>query len=490
MASQPHAGKANDDKGVPEKAPADASAHRATQARLRRLERLFADYEWRDRRAFGRARRRARERALEVLEGSSSDVDVTQTALLITAAELFGAMRVELAADPQATSRLAEELQDVLGVPRLALAREVLRAPEMLTVLPALAVDVQLAMLAAFAPLRGVSLWTPDDSEQVTCVRQVGEGGTSRGARQLAQRLLAGESVEPDGRRLLLGRTVGRWRQPLAALVCSARPGMRDACQAFLAEAVPILDAVLERDTLLAGNAASERALVESSERKLTRLGFDLHDGPIQEVAVLAEDLRLFRSQLEMFLGTPGQRELVRGRMEDLDAQLVALEAQLRQLSSEVHAPVLLNRPFTRALQDVIQAFAARTNVEPRLVLDGELNLLSVSQQIALLNIVHEALTNIREHSDATKVEIAVSVNATGVEAQVSDNGRGFDLERTLLRAAREGRLGLVAINERVRLLGGRCRIDSRPGGPTVVSVALERWEPLVQEAQPSRASA
>jgi signal transduction histidine kinase len=176
--------------------------------------------------------------------------------------------------------------------------------------------------------------------------------------------------------------------------------------------------------------------------------------------------------------------------MEDLDAQLVALEAQLRQLSSEVHAPVLLNRPFSRALQDVIRAYAVRTNVEPSLVLDGELRQLSVSQQIALLNIIHEALTNIREHSDATKVEIAVSVNANGVEAQVSDNGRGFDLERTLIRAAREGRLGLVAINERVRLLGGRCRIDSRPGGPTVVSVSLERWEPLVAETQATRASA
>ena len=76
-----------------------------------------------------------------------------------------------------------------------------------------------------------------------------------------------------------------------------------------------------------------------------------------------------------------------------------------------------------------------------------------------------------------------MSVNASGVEAQVTDNGRGFDPESTLIRAAREGRLGLVAIHERVRLLGGQCRIDSRSGGPTVVSVALERWEPLAQEA-------
>jgi signal transduction histidine kinase len=495
MATQPNGHKANGHKGASEKAPAGSRADPVAPPALRRLERMLGDYEWPDRRAFVRARKRARERALEALDGSGAGVDASATAVLIAAAELFGAMRVELADRPEATARLVAQLHDALGVSRQALAREVLRAPEMLTIPPAVAVDVQLAMLVAFAPLRSASLWALDDSEQVSCVRHVGEGAPSRGARQLAGQLLAGERAAPGERRLLLGLAVGRWRQPLAALVGSARPGMREASQPFLAEALPMLEAVLERDTLLTGNAASERALVESSERKLTRLGFDLHDGPIQEVAVLADDLRLFRSQLEMLLASPGHRELVRGRMEDLDAQLIALEAQLRQLSNEVHAPVLLNRPFGRALQDVIQAFAARTDIEPRLELDGDLKLLSVSQQIALLNIVHEALTNIREHSDARKVQIAVSVNATGVEAQVSDNGRGFDLERTLIRAAREGRLGLVAINERVRLLGGRCRIDSRPGGPTVISVSLERWEPLVaeaapREAQPSRVSA
>jgi signal transduction histidine kinase len=485
MASQP-----NGHNGVSSKTSETENTHARTLVRLGRLERLFNDCEWPRRRVFVQARKRARERALEVLDGGDSGTDATRTALLVAAAELFGAMRVELGASPREAARLAQQLQDVAGVSRIALAREVLRAPELLTLSPTVAVDVQLAMLTAFAPLRSASLWTLDDAEQVNCVRHVGEGGPSRGAKQLAQQLLAGENTEPAGRRLLLGLPVGRWRQPLAALVGSARPGMRDGCQSFLAEAVTMLGAVLERDALLAGNAASERALVESSERKLTRLGFDLHDGPIQEVAVLAQDLRLFQGQLEVLFGTAKERELVRGRMEDLDAQLGTLEVQLRRLSSEVHAPVLLNRPFSRALRDVTQAFAARTNIEPSLTLDGKLSLLSVSQQIALLNIVHEALTNIREHSNATEVEIAVSVNANGVEAQVIDNGRGFDLESTLIRSAQEGRLGVVAIHERVRLLGGQCRIDSRPGGPTVVSVALERWEPVVSETQPSRVSA
>jgi signal transduction histidine kinase len=455
---------------------------------LRRLEDLFAREEWLETRTFARARKHARARALEVLERGGSGRDVGRTALLMEASELFGAIRTEVAASPHDAARLAQTVEDVIGIPRIALAREILRAPELLSLLPGVAIEIQLAMLVTFAPLRNTSLWTLDDAEQVTCVCHVGESVPSRGAKELAARLLAGDSAEPGARRMLLGLPVGRWQHPLGALVGSARPGTRDACQSFLEEALPMLGAVLERDALLAGNAASERSLVQSSERKLTRLGFDLHDGPIQDAAVLGQDLRLLRDQIDAIVRNPTHRVLVGGRLDDLDAQLAALDTELRRISNEVHAAsVLLNRPFTKALRDVTQSFAVRTNIEPRLTLDGDMALISASQQIALLNIIHEALTNVREHSDATDVEVAVSVNTAGVEAQIVDNGRGFDLEATLIRAARKGRLGLVAMHERVRLLGGQCRIDSRPGGPTVVSIALERWEPLGHDAQAKR---
>jgi signal transduction histidine kinase len=478
-------------KGAPIRARPQARAPAPTLTRIRRLERAFARVDWPDQRLFVRVRKRASARALQVLEHGGARVDGGRTALLVAAAEMFGALRVELAARPRDAARLVDAFEEITGLSGIALAREVLRAPELLTLSPPAAVEAQLAMLAAFAPLRSASLWTFDDAEHVKCVRHVGEGAPSRGAKELARRLLAGECPEPSSRRQLLGLPVGRWQQPLAALVCSARQGMGEGSRLLLEEAAPMLGAILEREALLAGNAASERALVESSERKLTRLGFDLHDGPIQEVAVLAQDMHMFSSQLESLLANPEQRALVSARMEDLNAQLQALDVALRRISNEVHATsVLLDRPFPSALRNVARAFAARTGIEPRLTLDGDMSLLSTSQQIALLNIVHEALTNIREHSDATEVEIAVSVNDEGVESQVTDNGQGFDLESTLMRAARRGRLGLVAIHERVRLLGGRCRIDSRIGGPTVVWVGLERWEPLVNDVSPSRATA
>jgi signal transduction histidine kinase len=55
----------------------------------------------------------------------------------------------------------------------------------------------------------------------------------------------------------------------------------------------------------------------------------------------------------------------------------------------------------------------------------------------------------------------------------------GFEVERALAKAAQRGRLGLVGIAERVRMLGGTFQVDSAPGGPTSLKFTLPRWEPL-----------
>jgi signal transduction histidine kinase len=121
----------------------------------------------------------------------------------------------------------------------------------------------------------------------------------------------------------------------------------------------------------------------------------------------------------------------------------------------------------------VISAFAERTGIEPETRLDGDFTGLSDSQHITLLGVIRESLSNIREHSHAKRVSIVVSAGREGVTATVTDDGRGFEPETTLVQAARQGHLGLVGMHERVRLLGGNTEIDSRPGGPTVISVRL-----------------
>ena len=65
----------------------------------------------------------------------------------------------------------------------------------------------------------------------------------------------------------------------------------------------------------------------------------------------------------------------------------------------------------------------------------------------------------------------------TGLRLLLERNG--FEVAKTLITAAKRGRLGLVGMGERVRLLGGRFDVDSRPGGPTTLRLVLPRWRPV-----------
>jgi signal transduction histidine kinase len=224
------------------------------------------------------------------------------------------------------------------------------------------------------------------------------------------------------------------------------------------------------------GRAAEEHDPPNSAERTLSRLRFDLHDGPQQDVIMLAEDLRMFRDQLADVIDDPAKRSRMLGRVDDLEARLVALEGDLRRISGSLLSPFLLPDALPDAVAQIADAFTQRTQIEPEIRLEGELTGLSDSQQIAVLALIREALANVREHSDAEHVTITLSSGRDGVQATVTDDGRGFDPETALVTAARSGHLGLVGMHERVRMLGGHTKIDSRPGGPTVISLSLPTW--------------
>ncbi len=213
-----------------------------------------------------------------------------------------------------------------------------------------------------------------------------------------------------------------------------------------------------------------------SAERTLSRLRFDLHDGPQQDVILLAEDLRMFRDQLAGVIIDPLVRDRILGRVDDLEGRLVALEADLRRISRSLLSPFLQRELLPDAIAQLAEAFTVRTQITPEIELDGDLTGLTDSQQIALLAVMREALANIREHSDAERVTIILSSGREGVRATVRDDGHGFDPDTALVTAVGEGHLGLVGMHERVRLLGGQTTIDSRPGGPTVISVSLPAW--------------
>jgi signal transduction histidine kinase len=422
------------------------------------------------------ARDRAQDNARALTDACGGAADGVALALVAYAAELVGIIADELAADhPDDLRRLFDALQARAGVPQVALGRELVRGRR-LTELPAPdALHGQLALLRALTGAHAVSLWAGQGEADPRLFARAGELDVAAG--QIAPAVRA--VLESDGAGLTTGEAaVGLRigvRPAVGALIVQGVDPQAPELGLLLAAAAPGVAGLLERDTLR--DREHWRELVAGAvERRLARVRFDLHDGPQQDVILLAQDVRLFRDQLRPLLHCDPDQARALGRLDDLEAQLLSLDGDLRRLSTSVQSPFLSPGSLLESLERVADAFAKRTGILPQTDFSADLTALSESQQIALLALVQEALSNVRKHGDASTVRVSIVAHPDGIRAEVSDDGRGFDPETTVARAAGAGRLGLVGMHERVRMLGGQTQIDSKPGGPTVVSAVLPRW--------------
>jgi signal transduction histidine kinase len=375
---------------------------------------------------------------------------------------------------------LIDELEQRTGAPRSLIGLQALGNPDLLALpLPALA-TIEVEALLAFGVLDHVSLWSDEDGE-VECLAQGGTPSTPRTA-QVAAAALAGEDVAGVKRR---AAPVRRWQRTHAVLI--GEGSAIEESEPLLVQAAAMLSPAFERASLVERNVSGREALAQSAERRLRRLGFDLHDGPVQDVLALGAEMTHLSEQLgELDLGDR-PRQLLDGRMEDLRAYLLAIEADLREFCSSLESPVLVSRPFEEALRGAVWTFTSKGDLQPSVIIEGDVDGLTDTQRITLYRIVQEALSNIGDHSQATEVSVALRVMRTHIALEITDDGIGFDVDATLVEAARRGRIGLLGMMERVRLIGGDLQIRSRPGGPTKLQVKLAHWRPGQQAPAPLR---
>ena len=416
-------------------------------------------------------------RALDLFAAYGGSDAAATLALVGFSGDLLGSIAVDLAADPAGAEQLIDRFAAIAAIPRIALGREVLRTAALTELPVTVAIDVELTLLAIFAGAQAVSLWTLWPSGELRTVS--GAASRERDAphdRRLARALLSNGAPTPDAREATFGLRIEHLHATRAALIVRGSRAPHGHRMLLAQAAAPLLAELLDRESRSAHDGGAEQTVLSSIERRLARLRFDLHDGPQQDIYLLAEDLRLFREQLRPMISQHPDAKRALGRMDDLDAQLASLDGALRRLSSAVQSPVMQPGSLPDLLRQMTDAFAARTGVQPESTLSGDLTPLTDSQQITLLALIRETLSNIRKHSRAQTVTIAISSGAEGVRVRITDDGRGFDPDTTIVRAARAGHLGLVGLQERVRMLGGGTRIDSRPGGPTVISASLPAW--------------
>jgi signal transduction histidine kinase len=362
--------------------------------------------------------------------------------------------------------RLAADLDAAEADVALTLFRSAVWTRESAQLPPATAIDFVLSLLVDLGLIEGASLWEAETPGSTECVAAAGKAARSRRMGETARATLDGV---PSDSTTFHSAIVERWDQPFAALVVRARVAAA-SIDALLSEAAAALSPVLERDALYDRGVARERELVAANERRLVRLGFDLHDGPLQEIVAFAEDLRIARSHIEPLLGEV-DRNRAAGCFDDLGARLASLDRDLRQLAHSVRSTTALERPLEEALRGEVDALT-RYGIETNLDVSTLPRDLTDSQKIVIYRVVQEALNNVRKHSEARTAHVGVRTTRRLIEVVVSDDGRGIDG-----RIRRQSdRLGLAGMHERVRLLGGVVTVGDGPSGGTLVFVTLPRW--------------
>jgi signal transduction histidine kinase len=362
---------------------------------------------------------------------------------------------------------------DELGLPDAAAAfavfRRALGSKEFAQLPPIVAAELALTLLVELAPAAASSLWIVDAAGATTCLVGHGRAPCSRRLREVARAALDGVIA---GSRQVHARVVERWDRPHAALVARGRGAESAHLDEFLAEAAAAIAPLLERASLFDRRVQREHDLAAAGERRLMRLGFDLHDGPLQEIVALAEELRQAATQISSVVPAD-YKQRVNGRFNDVHARLGALDESLREFAHSIRATTAVARPVADAVQHELRSVETHTGIETELEVHGDLASLSDSQKIVLFRVVQEALSNVRKHSEANRVSVVLRSKRTFVEVAVIDDGQGFDP-----RALGTERLGLSGISERVRLLGGAVEIETSPGLGTTVRATLPQWRP------------
>jgi signal transduction histidine kinase len=431
----------------------------------------------------------AGERGRALIGAGGASPDAGERAALAYAGETLGLLVLE--------NRFCEVARAVVELLRtetkrsgsavtLDLYRELLRSRFLSELPPDMTAEGILRAAVSLGPLEEASLWQADAGSGLVCVSLVGRDAVTRRVRACARELLLNGRSRDNDRGHVHAVPVFRWGATYAGLVLRARPANREAALAFAGEAASELTAVLERERLRRRGAAHERALVEASERRLVRIGLDIHDGPLQVLATLIGDTCILRDRLAGAGGDTNSRLLL-AWLDDYALRLREVDEDLRELALSLESQRLRKTDFDVVIRDEAAAFAARTGIVVDIDVTGSFANLTASQRFAIAAVVREALANVREHGKASRARLRVCATTACIRASVTDDGRGFDVERALVAAAARGRLGLVGMSERVRLLGGHLAVDSRPGGPTKITMTLPRWE---SAKEPVRATA
>jgi signal transduction histidine kinase len=245
---------------------------------------------------------------------------------------------------------------------------------------------------------------------------------------------------------------------------------------AFNADVVDILQAIGTQVTIALQNASLYMNLLMEKERIVrleqnARQGLvrDLHDIPTQTISAVTMRTGIVKMLLD------------RGQIEKLKPEVDAVEDLAKQATAEIRHVLFKLRPLaletqglTSALTQLVDKVRKTFGQNILLKFDAEVDhVLPTEAQDALFYLIEEAVSNARKYAQAQTIRIDIAVKAEDVIVRIADNGVGFDVEKVQAQYVERGSFGMMNMEERTELIGGRLSLQSQPGKGTVVTVTV-----------------
>jgi len=208
---------------------------------------------------------------------------------------------------------------------------------------------------------------------------------------------------------------------------------------------------------------SSDLFAVQEKERK--RISFELHDELGQSMAAL----KLQVGSIARRLGSEKQEEL-KSVCEEMRDNINQIIENVRRLARDLSPVVLDDLGLQAAIEYLVNNFAKIYNVEVSYRPTDINHLFTEESQRNIYRILQEALTNIGKHARAKHVSLVIDKEDNNIIFRVKDDGRGFNVQKVFDQKADERGMGLEAMSERVRILGGKINFVSRPGIDTTVT--------------------
>jgi signal transduction histidine kinase/ligand-binding sensor domain-containing protein len=213
-----------------------------------------------------------------------------------------------------------------------------------------------------------------------------------------------------------------------------------------------------ERLLLLTGR------LEAAKEDERQRIARELHDelGPSLTAVII---------NLQLLARNPSAPSSLT-KIPDAINMVDQLVQRVRDLSLDLRPPLLDELGLSAALRGYLETQSERTGLDIPVEVGAGVEGLPPEIEIHAFRVVQEAVTNAVRHADASRVQVKVECRNNDLILAVKDDGKGFDVSKTLGSFAGKS-LGLLGMTERIRSLGGEIVIDSSAGRGTEIRARI-----------------